>query len=468
MIRANGLLLRFEQIPMNITQHESNATSNLLEPLTAGSVHAPTLDPYAESYDRRILIVDDEESVLNLFASYLSETYSCATAANAQEALDILALEPFALVLTDMQMPGLSGVELLRKITEHYKDTAVIIVSGIARTQRVMDAIRVGASDYLIKPCDLDVLTISVERALERRMLLRNARRYKHDLEHRNAELARQKREMERLQAQILQAEKMASLGQMAAGVAHELNNPAGFIYSNIDLLKGYIERIKSCLSYYDQLALPAEAAERIRTIKEEIDYDNLIAELGSILSDCYVGAERIRDVVQNLRLFSRLDDPAVTRVDLNEGIEATVRLLSVYYKSGRIRLVRDYGEIPQVNCHAAQLNQVWMNLLVNAAQAVEAADGEVCISTRCNDQSVIVSVSDTGNGISTDDINKIFDPFFTTKPVGEGTGLGLSISHGIVERHGGTIEVASDPGRGTTFTISLPVDSDVVSAVSD
>src|SRR5258708_5191728 len=246
---------------------------------------------YTESHDHRILIVDDEESVLNLFAAYLGETYSCETAANAQEALDILSRGPFALVITDMQMPGLSGIELLRKITEYYEDTAVIIVSGIARTQRVMDAIRVGASDYLIKPCDLDVLTISVERALERRMLLRNARRYKHDLEHRNDELARQKCEMVRLQAQVLQTEKMASLGQLAAGVAHELNNPAGFIYSNIDLLKGYIERLERCLSGYDQLELPAAALARIAAIKQANDYDNIAAALESILSDCQIGA---------------------------------------------------------------------------------------------------------------------------------------------------------------------------------
>src|SRR5260221_3797491 len=356
---------------------------------------------YTESHDHRILIVDDEESVLNLFAAYLGETYSCETAANAQEALDILSRDPFALVITDMQMPGLSGIELLRKITEHYEDTAVIIVSGIARTQRVMDAIRVGASDYLIKPCDLDVLTISVERALERRMLLRNARRYKHDLEHRNAELARQKQEMVGLQAQVLQAEKMASLGQLAAGVAHELNNPAGFIYSNIDLLNGYIERLERCLSCYGQLDLPAEAAARISVIKKDCDYENIVADLGSILSDCYVGAERIRDVVQNLRLFSRLDEAEVKRVDLNEGIQSTVRLLSTYYSSGRIALVSNYGEIPQVNCYAAQLNQVWMNLLVNAAQAIGTLAGRGGSATRCEDRPVMVLVSDTGPGIS-------------------------------------------------------------------
>jgi signal transduction histidine kinase len=429
----------------------------------SGMPQTSFLDPeYSESHDRRILIVDDEEVVRNLFADYLGENYSCETAADAQAALELLARESFALVITDMQMPGLSGVELLRKITEHYKDTAVIIVSGINRTQRVMDAIRVGASDYLTKPCELDVLTISVERALERRMLLRNARRYERDLEHRNAELAGQKAEMERLQAQVLHAEKMASLGQLAAGVAHELNNPAGFIYSNIELLKEYIDRLKSCLSDYDQLALPPPAAARIIAIKAEIDYDNMLADLDSILSDCYAGAERIRDVVQNLRLFSRLDEAEVKRVDLNEGIESTVRLLSGYYKSGHINLLRDFGEIPQVNCYAAQLNQVWMNLLVNAAQAIGSGAGEVRITTRYEGRTVMVSVSDNGPGISPEQQKKIFDPFFTTKPVGEGTGLGLSISHGIIERHGGKIKVESAPGRGTTFTISLPVDADL------
>jgi signal transduction histidine kinase len=254
----------------------------------------------------------------------------------------------------------------------------------------------------------------------------------------------------------------------MAAGVAHELNNPAGFIYSNIDLLKGYVERIKNYLSDYDKLVLPPEAAARICAIKKEIDYHNIFADLDSILSDCYTGAERIRDVVQNLRLFSSLDEATVKRMDLNEGIESTIRLLSGYYKSGRINLVRDYGEVPQVDCYAAQLNQVWMNLLVNAAQAIGDAAGEVRIATSCEERTVMVSVSDTGPGISPEELTRIFDPFFTTKPIGEGTGLGLSISHGIVQRHGGKIEVASTAGKGTTFTVSLPVDADLDLAVSN
>ena len=247
----------------------------------------------------------------------------------------------------------------------------------------------------------------------------------------------------------------------MAAGVAHEINNPAGFIYSNIDLLRKHIVDLERFLRIYDQLALPADIASQINEIKKEIDYDNLVNDLDSILADCSLGAERIRDVIKNLRLFSRLDEAEIKRVDLNEGIEATLRLLSIYYKAGNITLVRDYGELPPINCYAAQLNQVWMNLLVNAAQAIGKNHGEVKIKTRFVGATVTIAVSDTGKGILPEHVKRIFDPFFTTKPIGEGTGLGLSISHSIVEQHSGTIRVESKSGSGTTFTITLPVDAE-------
>lgn len=416
---------------------------------------------YAEAHDRSILVVDDEEAVRTLYATYLGESYSVETAGDAQEALDKLARERFALVLSDIHMPGLGGIELLRKIIERYPDTAVVMISGVNRTQRVIDAIRVGAADYLIKPCELDVLSLCVERALERRVLLRNARRYKKDLEARNQELARQKAELVRLQATILHSEKMASLGLLAAGVAHELNNPAGFVYSNVDVLRGHIAGLKECLEAYDAMPLPSDAVARIAMVKQRVNYAGIMSELDSIIADCYLGAERIRDVVKNLRLFSRLDEAEIKLVDLNEGIESAVRLLSMYYKAGRINLVRDYGELPMINCYAAQLNQVWMNLLVNAAQAIGDKEGEVRVQTRCDGSTVSILVSDTGNGISPENLSKVFDPFFTTKAIGEGTGLGLSISHSVIEQHGGTILVNSVPGGGTIFTITLPVDAE-------
>jgi signal transduction histidine kinase len=405
----------------------------------------------------RILIVDDEAPIRNLFADWLSDKYECETAASADEALALLATGSFALVISDMMMPGRNGVELLREIKLRYSDTAVIMISGVDRPQRVRDALRVGAFDYLIKPCELDVLTLSVERALERQSLQRTATSYKAHLENQNLELANSKTTLERLQAQLVHTEKMASLGQLSAGIAHELNNPAGFIYGNLDILGDYLTNVERLLKVYDEITLPAEAASLVETVKAEINYEDLSDDLGSIIADCREGAQRICDVVKNLRLFSRLDEAELKRIDIHEGIDSTIRLLSRYYSAGRIVLHRDFAQLPPVNCYAGQLNQVWMNLLGNAAQAV-GDGGHVSIATRAAGDWITVAISDTGSGISEVDLPRIFDPFFTTKPVGEGTGLGLSISYGIIQRHGGSIVVASKVGSGTTFTVRIPI----------
>jgi two-component system NtrC family sensor kinase len=427
----------------------------------------PAVAPRAHRYsldegERRILVVDDDEQVRGLFAEYLGAHYSCATAADGQEALTHLAREPFALVISDVQMPGLGGTELLRKIIESFPDTAVVMVSGIGRTQRVLDAIRLGAFDYLIKPCELDVLELTVERALERRSLLRSARRYKLDLERRNEELRESKEKLERLQAQMVHSEKMASLGQLAAGVAHELNNPAGFIFGNMEMLKECTSGLERLLKFYETASLSAEESAQVRSIKDEIDYARTLEDLRSILADCHDGAGRIRDVVQNLRTFSRLDEADFKKVDIHEGLDATIRLLSRYYTSGKVELCRDYAALPLVDCYAGQLNQVWMNLLANAAHAVKDG-GDVRVETRQEGRTAVVRVSDTGAGIAPEHLKKIFDPFFTTKPVGDGTGLGLSVTYSIVERHGGTITVESRLGVGATFTVAIPMDAQPV-----
>lgn len=253
--------------------------------------------------DKRILIVDDDDVVRSVFEEYLSERFSCTAASGFDEAMALLNRESFALVISDVIMPGRSGIELLREVTTRFPDTAIIMVSGVDRTQRVLDAVRLGAYDYLIKPCELDVLDLTVERAIERRALLRTARQHKRDLERWNMELRQSKAKLERLQAQIVHSEKMASLGQLAAGVAHELNNPAGFIYGNMEVLGQCAEDIKRLLAFYDSVPLTAEVEAQARTIKSEIDYENTLGDLFSVICDCREGAERIRDVVNNLRL---------------------------------------------------------------------------------------------------------------------------------------------------------------------
>lgn len=436
--------------------------SSVFEP-QAVDQSGPFLSAPVEASEQRILIVDDEKIVRNMFSAFLEQKYICETAASCDEALVHLANKTYALVMADIQMPGRNGVELLREIRSRYPDTAVIMVSGIGRPQRIRDTLQIGAVDYLTKPCELEVLGFSVERALERRQLMLTARSYRADLERQNLELAARKAQLERLQAQIVHSEKMAGLGQLAAGIAHELNNPAGFIYGNIELIKGYLGRLELILAIYERLSLPAAEAAELNRTKKEIGYDALLPELESMIADCAEGAERIRDVVQNLRLFSRLDEAEFKKVDLHESIDSTIRLLSRYYGAGRIRLVKEYGELPLVNCYAGQLNQVWTNLLVNAAQAIEG-EGEVRVSTKVEGESVLITISDTGRGIEPDELGKIFDPFFTTKPVGEGTGLGLSISYGIIEKHRGTISAESVAGVGTKFYVSIPIDSSVFS----
>lgn len=409
-----------------------------------------------EEADIRILIVDDDEVVRVTFASCLLERYSCVTARNVGEALALLAKETFALVIAGMT-PGNTGEDLLREISERYPDTMVIMASGVDRPLRVRDTLRLGAYGYLVKPCDLDVLELTVARALERRSLWREAQQSKKTLEERNLELARRNSQLEHLQAQMLNTRKMAAHGQLADGIAPELSNTAGFIYRSMEFQKECVAGLEELLSVYDNAKLSAPLAADIYAIKEKIGYAQTLETLSSNVNDCAEGAERMRDIVQNLRLFSRQDEAKFKKVDLHESIEATVRQLTHYFSDGSIELHRDYCGLPHVDCYAGQLNQVWMNMLVNAIHAV-GRDGHIRISTRLDNRNVLVTISDTGKGISPEHLDKIFDPFFTTKP--QCTGLGLSITSGIVERHNGSITVESCPGLGTTFIVSLPVNA--------
>lgn len=391
-----------------------------------------------------ILIVDDSQKARSDVIKALPR-FRCFEAESFHQAINILQSEDISIVITDVILPGLSGIELLRKVVETYPDKSVIILSDIDRTHRVIDALRLGAYDYLIDPCDPHVLAMTVSQALERNSLVKRARQYKADLEARNIELERKRAELQRLQTQIVHSEKMASLGQLSAGIAHELNNPVGFIYGNLDLLRS------SVLDLIDLCAANSSDSEELERIREDVE---------SIISDCRDGASMIRDIVQNLRTFSRLDEAEFKRTDVHEGIVSATRLLSRYFSGGNITLIQDYGEdVPQIDSFSSQLNQVWMNLLVNAAQAV-GSGGEVRISTRREEANVLVTVEDNGCGIPKENLDRIFDPFFTTKPVGEGTGLGLSIIFGIIERHGGSIDVESTVGEGTTFTVALPIEN--------
>ncbi len=264
-------------------------------------------------------------------------------------------------------------------------------------------------------------------------------------------------RQLRSMQAQLVHSGGMASLGRLVAGVAHELNNPINFVYGNIGFLEEHIQNMKMILSAYGQAdLLSAQELERVDEMKKEIRFEEILEDVDRILKSCRHGAERTKEIVSNLRTFSRLDEAEVKEVDIHEGIESSLNLLTNRYKKG-ITVHKDYADLPLVYCYSGQLNQVFMNLLANAGQAIPDT-GDVWIATRQADDKVQIVVRDNGVGISKEDIPKIFDPFFTTKDVGGGTGLGLSITYGIIQRHGGTIEVDSELGKGTTFTVTIPV----------
>jgi signal transduction histidine kinase len=277
------------------------------------------------------------------------------------------------------------------------------------------------------------------------------------ELANANQELKNTLQKLKETQVQLIHSEKMASLGQLVAGVAHELNNPISFIYSNMEHLKGYIKGLKRVLSTYSQVFLSnQDDRELIDRVGQEVELDYILRDIDVLLNDFNEGAERTKQIVQDLRSFSRLDEAELKEVNIHDGIESTLNLLRNQYKKG-IQVHKDYGELPLVECYASQLNQVFMNLLLNAAQAIEGK-GDVWIQTRQLGDFVRIIVRDNGKGIRSEHLDKIFDPFFTTKSLGEGTGLGLSITYGIIRKHQGIIFVESEIGKGTTFTIELPV----------
>ena len=260
---------------------------------------------------------------------------------------------------------------------------------------------------------------------------------------------------LEEANNQLLQSEKMASIGQLAAGVAHELNNPIGFVHSNLGTLDGYLHDLMSIISAYEKAA--GDPVEAVQRVMDECDYAFLKEDIFSLLSESKDGLGRVRKIVQDLKSFSRVGEQEWQEADLHQGLDSTLNIVwnELKYKC---KVVKEYGDIPHIHCMISQLNQVFMNLLVNAGHAIET-QGTITIRTSlAAENQVCVEVSDTGKGISPEHITRIFEPFFTTKPVGKGTGLGLSLSYGIVQRHGGHIEVKSQPGVGSTFRVLLPV----------
>ncbi len=273
-------------------------------------------------------------------------------------------------------------------------------------------------------------------------------------------------RKLKEAQAQLIQSEKLSSIGQLAAGVAHEINNPMGFINSNLLTLAGYVRDLREILTEYEQLERDCQGktdkrlkfrCAQIKKVKERIDLRYVMNDLKKVIEESTQGAVRVSKIVKSLKNFSQIDEDMLEYADLNENLEETLNVICSELKH-KAEVIEEYGNLPRIKCYPMLLNQVFMNLLLNAAQAIEK-EGRIGIKTYTNNSNVCVRISDNGCGIPPENLPKLFDPFFTTKEVGKGTGLGLSTAYGIIEKHKGRINVESEPGKGSTFTIELPLE---------
>jgi len=424
-----------------------------------------------------ILIVDDIPNNLHLLAKILSKQgYKTRTAPDGKLALRSIELTPPDLILLDIMMPGMDGYKVCQalKASATTKDIPIIFISALNEVFDKVKAFEVGGIDYITKPFqELEVLA-RVSNQLMQRQLFQQTQSYAQQLEQTLTEL-------KKTQAQLIQKEKMASLGQLAAGIAHEINNPVNFISGNIGMADDYARDLVRLVGLYRHY-YPHPVAEIVGEL-DKIQPDFIADDYPKLLHSMKDGASRISEIVLSFRNFSRLGEEKYKPVDIHEGIDNTLVILQHRLKgannASEIEVIKNYSKLPKLTCYASQLNQVFMNLLTNAIDALQAQPypRKITISTSVTSesepglhnpdsklatqkyQSVTIRITDNGCGMCEAVRHRIFDPFFTTKPVGSGTGLGLAISHDIVvEKHGGQISCISHPGRGTELVLQIPI----------
>jgi signal transduction histidine kinase len=446
----------------------------------------------SEGFNRRILLIDDTPSIhadfrkilmpppvqtqemdameATLFGSETAPTrvtVELDSAYGGQEGLNKLkwALDqqrPYALAFVDMRMPeGWDGAQTIEQLWQADPRLQVVVCTAYSdySWDELLD--RLHAHDRVLilkKPFDNVEVQQMANTLLAKWDMTERASLQMNHLEHL---VQREVDERKQLESQLVQSEKLASLGQLAAGVAHEINNPIGFISSNLGTLDGYFQQLQEMLDAYGQaetLIQAGEWAERLQQLRERIELDFLREDIPLLIKESKDGINRVGRIVRDLKDFSRVDANQEWQwINLQQGIESTLNIVAneLKYKAD---VLKEYQVLPDIECLPSQINQVFMNLIVNASQAIGPERGTLTLRTGHAAQSVWIEVQDTGSGIAPQDLQKIFDPFFTTKPVGQGTGLGLSLSYGIIKKHRGEITVRSEVGVGTTFRVELPI----------
>ncbi|MBN2705355.1 MAG: response regulator [Deltaproteobacteria bacterium] len=454
--------------------------------------------------NRRILVIDDDPGIQDAYRQILSPvvpddelladsallfgetTVAVKTAVAAEYELSICSCgeegiavcreaveggRPFALAFIDMKMPGLDGAATAREIWRLDAQVKIVIVTAFSDFSPDEIVAEVGREDlfYLNKPFNQGEIKQFTRALLDQWNINSEKERLQLALEKSNHELRLLTENLEdkvkEQTALLIQSEKMASVGILAAGVAHEINNPAAFVGCNLNTIKRYSDKIIPLLELTkDLIENPsAEMIDQLGQYLRNNKIDFIIDDMVGLANESIDGIRRISSIVADLKSFSHIDRAEISRVDLNLVMDTTLNIIHNELKY-KVEVVKDYGTLPEVECFPQKISQVFMNLLINAAQAI-TEKGLICITTRSvsegrrdSDRFVEIEITDSGQGIEAKHLPRLFDPFFTTKPVGQGTGLGLSIVYDIIKGHGGSVRVKSEPGKGTTFTVTLLV----------
>ena len=422
-----------------------------------------------------ILIVDDNpNNVKVLFEVLELAGFRTLIAKSGEDALEALEFTEPDLILLDIMMPGINGFETCARIKSNPKTQEIPIIFMTAQTdnEHKITGLNAGAVDYITKPFQQEEVLARIKIHLElyqlRRSLEQKVAERTAALTAAMQQLQKAQRELQHSQLQLVQHEKMSALGNLVAGVAHEINNPVNFIAGNIDHALRYVEDLFRVIDLY-QRELPNPSEE----LDEELDAINLAfvrQDLPKLIQSMEEGADRIFEISRSLRIFSRSDAENKQRFNIHDGIDSTLLILRHRLKANEhrpeIKILKNYSDLPSVSCYPGQLNQVFMNLLANAIDALEESDQndaihQITIATESLIDTVKIHIQDNGIGIPERIKQRIFESQFTTKPVGKGTGLGLAIAHQIItEKHQGSLSCSSVSSQGTTFTIELPIES--------